>query len=192
MKNVWMGMVWMVLLGAAMAQAPEDYTLLCDGDVFGTAAYVDGELRVALSEGVTCEGTVSVGQDGDLIVTLELADDGATLVTITDLEGSVSAVAEAGEVPQVAIDGMATAQEQRAEAGAEADTSANAEEGAENAEDGIENAADAASTAADKVNEAAGNGSANADVDADVAAEANLGVDVSGDVTPEEADRGRP
>lgn len=190
MKNVVMGTVLMVVLGVAMAQAPEDYTLLCDGDVIGSAAYVDGELRVALSEGVTCEGTVSVEQDGDLIVTLEVDDDGATLVTVTRLEGSASAVAE--ELPQVAIDGMATAQEKRGEAGVDEDASAstNAEEGAENAEDGIDNAADAASTGADKANPAAGNGSANADVDVDV--DVDAGADVSGDMTPEEADEGRP
>lgn len=180
MRSVVMGTVSMLVLGVAMAQPLEDYTLLCDGDVIGTAAYVDGELRVSLSEGAACDGNVSVEHDGDLIVTLEIADDGATIVTITDVEGSSSAVAEG--VPQVAIDGMAAAQEKRGEAGADADVSGNAAEGAENAADGIDNAADAASTGAENANEAAGDGDANADVE----------VDVSGDVTPEEAGEGRP
>lgn len=196
---------FLLVLGVAAAQPPEDYTLLCEGEVIGTASYVDGELHASVVEGVACDSYLSVEQNGDLIVTLESSEEDGTTVTITSAEdGSLSAEAE--ELPQVAIDGKATAQENRAEATANADAAAeagaeaaadveetaseNAEEGAENAEDGIDNAADAAEVGADVAAGAAAEGKANAngesedesEEETEVEADADVDVDAEADV----------
>jgi hypothetical protein len=78
--------------------------------VIGAASYVDGELHVALVEGWTCEGTVSVAQHPDLIVTFGEVD-GVAIVAIGDHEPVVVT-----ELPSQAIAGMVTAQERRAPA----------------------------------------------------------------------------
>jgi hypothetical protein len=181
MRRVFSSLVFVLVWGAAMAQPPVDYTLVCDDEVVGTASYVDGELHVAWSEGVTCEGTLSVAQDSDLIVAIDTDADGRTTVTITDVDGSVSGVAE--ELPQVAVDGMATAQENRAEAGTDADEAAEAaaegeasasdraEEAADRAAAGIGNADDAAEPGAEHADDAASEGEANAREDAEEGAD---------------------
>ena len=100
------------LTGAAAAQPPVDYTLVCDGVVIGAASYVDGELRVALIEGETCaEGTVSVAQHPDLNVVIGVVDG---VVTVTFVDDDSTIVAK--ELPSQAIAGMVTAQERRAPA----------------------------------------------------------------------------
>lgn len=196
MRRVFSSLVFVLVWGAAMAQPPVDYTLVCDDEVVGTASHVDGELHVAWSEGVTCEGTLSVAQDSDLIVAVDTDADGRTTVTITDVDGSVSGVAE--ELPQVAVDGMATAQENRAEAGTDADEAAevaaedeanareDAEEAADRAAAGNGNADDAAESGAEHANDAAGEERGAADGEADVDTD-----EPAGDA-PEDAERGRP
>jgi hypothetical protein len=98
-----------LMVGIANAQPPVDYTLTCDGEVIGVVSYVDGQFHVAILEGVTCEGILSIAGDETLEVTLEWSDDGA-IVTIAGEQ----VLAE--EVPEQALAGMVTAQENRAEA----------------------------------------------------------------------------
>lgn len=115
MRNILIATLALLGLGLALAQTPDDYTLLCDGDVIGAASYVDGELHVALEADVECGGELTVAQDDTLVVTIETVD-GATTVTIEpaeDGEGeTLSGTAE--HLPAEAIDGMVTAQENRA------------------------------------------------------------------------------
>jgi len=103
-------LVSLLIIGTAAAQPPVDATLLCDGEVIGTASYVDGELHVALLVGATCEGEQTVAQDGSTY-TLE-RDEATGVVTVTIGELSAAAI----EVPQQALDGMVGATEHRAAA----------------------------------------------------------------------------
>lgn len=111
MKRMLTTAMFLVLLviGNANAQTPIDYTLTCDGEIIGVVSSVDGTLRVAILEGVTCEGELSIAGDETLDVTLEWDIDGAT-VTIA----GESVLAE--EVPAQALAGMVTAHEHRAAA----------------------------------------------------------------------------
>jgi hypothetical protein len=98
-----------LLVGFASAQPPIDYTVTCDGEVLGAASLIDGELHVAIEEGVTCDGVLAV--DGtELTVTFELDTEGTLVVTIDGVSGS------AEQVPAVAIAGMVRARENRAAA----------------------------------------------------------------------------
>lgn len=103
-----------LLAGAAAAQPPVDYTILCDGAIIGAASFVDGELRVALVEDWTCDGEVSVAQHEDLVVTI-VEVDGVWMLAIGD-GGPDDPMAFVEEVPSQAIAGMVTAQERRAPA----------------------------------------------------------------------------
>jgi len=105
-------LVSLLIIGTAAAQPPVDATLLCDGEVIGTASYVDGELHVALLVGATCEGEQTVAQDGSTY-TLE-RDEATGVVTVTIGEWTAAAI----EVPQPALDGMVGATQNRAAAAA--------------------------------------------------------------------------
>lgn len=101
----------LLVIGTAVAQPPVDYTLLCDGEIIGTASYVGGELHVAVVAGATCDGVLSVAEDDTLDLTLEWGD-GVLAVTIDDMSGEPVS-GPAIEVPQQAIDGMVGAARNR-------------------------------------------------------------------------------
>lgn len=213
MQRVLASTIFLLIMGLAAAQPPVDFTIECDGELIGTATYVDGELHASIVEGVECTGDLTVTQDPDVFVELERAD-GETTVTLTSAtEGSVTGdveelSSEALELPGVAIEGMATAQENRAaaaesgaegEADADAEVSAdaaadvdaevsvdanvNASEGAGNADEGIGNANDEADPDGD-ADERASEGSGNAEVDVEVGGD-GAGVGVGADAAGE-------
>ena len=106
---------YLLLIGTAAAQAPVDYILLCDAAVIGTAGYVDSEFHVAVLEGLDeCAVPVlalsTVGQEV-LTVTSEWFE-GVLTVTIGEMEGVAAMV-----VPRPALDGMASAVQNLADAG---------------------------------------------------------------------------
>jgi hypothetical protein len=112
----------LLLIGSAAAQ-PVDYILECTttDDVtveIGLVSFVDNTYRVAVLEGATCEGTLSLAGAAHLAV--EAEDGNLTTITITDLNAELDAEApliEIVQVPQVALDGMMGAAENRAAAG---------------------------------------------------------------------------
>ena len=143
--------IFLIGLGLAFAQPPTDYTLLCGSEVAGAVSYVDGELHVALDEGWTsdegwtCDGTLTVEQDAELKVEIDVdADTGevtVTLVTEGDTDADPSGVAET--LPEEDIAGMVTAQENRAMAAKHrADAEAKADAARERGENAREEAAE--------------------------------------------------
>jgi hypothetical protein len=117
----------LLLIGSAAAQ-PVDYILECTTtddvtddvtvEIIGLVSFVDNTYRVAVLEGATCEGTLSLAET-DLEVEVAIAGD-LTTITITDPNAGEEADAplvEVVQVPQVALDGMMGAAENRAAAG---------------------------------------------------------------------------
>lgn len=163
MQRIFLSTILLLALGAAAAQAPDEYTLLCGDEVIGSVTVTEAELDAAVLEDFTCSGEISIAEDETLIVTLE-REDGDVTVTVTGIDGSVSGKAE--ELPDEAVDGREVAEEARADAGAEGEADESAEGGLENAaerdgnaDDGIGNANDAADDAdnADEAEDGAGN-----------------------------------
>lgn len=105
--------IFLITFGLAFAQPPVDYTLLCEveGDttVVGAASYVDGELHVALDEAWTCGGTLTVEQEPDM--TVEIDEAGEVTLTLADGD-AMSGIPQT--LPEEAIAGMVTAQQNRA------------------------------------------------------------------------------
>lgn len=126
MQRILTATIFLLTLGLAFGQPPVDYTVLCEVEVegevettvVGAASYVDSELRVALDEGWTCEGTLTVEQDAELTVTIDIDDEtGETTVTLaTDGEEDADLTGVARTVPEEAIAGMVGAQKNRAAA----------------------------------------------------------------------------
>lgn len=137
----------LALVGAAAAQPPVDYTLLCtehveeleDAVPIGVATVVDGQLHVWLSAGWACEDTVvavALRDDTDVIEVTVDTEHGVVTLTFGDEEAALSS--EATALPQQAIDGMTNAHARRTAAfeqrGRGAETAAAAREAAGGAE----------------------------------------------------------
>lgn len=194
MQRLLTATIFLITLGLAFAQPPVDYTLLCEVDVegevqtsvVGAASYVDGELHVALDEGVTCEGTLTVEQDDTLTVDIVFDDatgeTTVTLVTADETDTDPSGVAQT--LPEEAIAGMVGAQENRAAA---ADRRADAEEKAdaarERGEDASEEATEDLPETPDETPE---------EPEAAVEQATEVGGAASVDAKPDEAGKGRP
>ena len=145
MKRILMSVLFSFLVaGAAIAQPPVDYTLLCvEGEgalIIGTASLVEDVLHVALVEGwQDCDGTIYAGE---YVVDITTDDEGVVTVTFGEKSNEMSG--DAVQVPQEALDGMVRAQTERAEA------FTNAARGAEAAAAAEENAPDLPDAAKDR------------------------------------------
>ena len=105
------------LLAMALAAPPIDYELNCGEELIGVLSLTEGKVHVALVEGTSCEGALSVVMpDGAPVIAVEV--DWSTeppTATATVDEGEPEVV-DLIVVPDVAIDGMLTAQRLRAAA----------------------------------------------------------------------------
>lgn len=118
MQRILVGIFTLALLGAAMAGPPVDYELFCDevddASVIGVLSITEGKVHVALLADVACDTVIVAAPDGapDVAVTLTADDEGLVVGVWIDTEpyaGELSVQV----VPQVALDGMLTAQRLR-------------------------------------------------------------------------------
>lgn len=112
-------MLFLLALGLALAQ-PVDYQIMCvENDatsLVGVVVVTEDGVRAAFEEGWDCaDGTLEV-QDafGETVDGVSVDVDGDGVVTLSGDDGGVIAEAEAHELPEVAIEGMNGAQQNRA------------------------------------------------------------------------------
>jgi len=141
MKRILLGSLFFAAFGLALAGPPVDYQLYCEvtDDVtmemtfafIGVASEVEGQLHVALIDGaleacVVVDGAVTVAAypqgvdpatpdaEGSFALTFEVDGTTGDWVFVPGVEPEFETTIE--EVPQVAVEGMRGAQENRAEA----------------------------------------------------------------------------
>jgi hypothetical protein len=124
MKRTLSTLMFLALIGMVLAGPPVDYQLVCgegpDAPVVGVASLVEDGLRVAYVEGAleTCVDGIFGVLDGERVFTLSVTPEGAVAVAFDDAAYAPELTYD--EVPEVAVQGMLGAQQNRANARASA------------------------------------------------------------------------
>ena len=110
----------LALLTVALAAPPIDYELTCGegGPLVGVLSLTEGEVHVALVEGVVCQEDVdvfAVVPEGAPTVEVTVDWTAEPIEPVVEVEGEERSI-DLVVVPQVAVDGMLTAQRLRAAA----------------------------------------------------------------------------
>jgi hypothetical protein len=105
------------LLAVALAAPPIDYELNCGEELIGVLSLTEGKVHVALVEGASCDGVLSVEiPDGAPAIAVEVDWSTEPPTATATVDDVAAEVVDLIVVPDVAIDGMLTAQRLRAAA----------------------------------------------------------------------------
>jgi hypothetical protein len=116
MRKILAGTFVLALLAVALAGPPIDYELTCgeDGELIGVLSLTEGKVHVALVEDAKCDVTLVVkGPDDAPAISVAVNWDAEPPTAMAAVDEVDVEVVDLIVVPEVAIDGMLTAQRLR-------------------------------------------------------------------------------